>query len=700
MQARRRWAPTLLAVLCVPLLLGTAPQPAQTGATEDFLTYSVPSTSPGATGPDMLIVGCTASSCRLIAYWAVPGLEEAAPRFSVPGELTFQSPAIGGSCDRLPVGPFDVALAFTETAVTGTVVSGGWSLDCGSSGQHSTEQLLTAVDGQLVDGACHFTAGGCGRALQPDAAPGAGPIAVVYDVAFEVRSIADDGSVTVERTDESSIRLACEGETCTPEGGTFFPFGQELRPFSLPGDYATQRDPSGDLCGGAYTQGGATSLTFTADGVIGSTRDDPIVSNCGGGTSSLFGTELVIVSSALVEGECWFAAEGCFPAESEDASAPSAEEGAVGSDEGDGANTTGDGDQGTSSRLASGDPAAPSVLSGLRPPAEAGITPQQVALAALVTVILVLLMTFPTSLLNGAIDTASERLTAWRERRGAAKPPRWTGSWWWAALGVLAAALISAFVDPQFGANPGSLRVLLSIALSFALEVVLGWVVLLWLMRRFAPGAASSFSFRPLSLLVVMAAVVFTRITGFEPGIVFGLVAGLGFAATMGVAARARTTLVPLAYAFALALAAWLSYGLVAGSSGDSFGLTLLAETLASLTVGGIVALPLALMPVKGLGGHAVWQADRRLWAACYGIGLFAFFVVLMPMPSSWAGIGWELWAWIGAYVAYAAVAVIAWAVAKQPWRAEPAARALPAPTAIPEAETPAPSAPQHEEIR
>ncbi|MEE3703899.1 alcohol dehydrogenase catalytic domain-containing protein, partial [Pasteurella multocida] len=100
---------------------------------------------------------------------------------------------------------------------------------------------------------------------------------------------------------------------------------------------------------------------------------------------------------------------------------------------------------------------------------------------------------------------------------------------------------------------------------------------------------------------------------------VFGLVAGLGFATTVGIAAKARTTLVPLAYAFGLGILAWIVFGLVADRSGESLGMTLLVETLSALTVGGMVALPLALVPVKGLGGHTVWQASRRLWAACYG---------------------------------------------------------------------------------
>ncbi len=102
--------------------------------------------------------------------------------------------------------------------------------------------------------------------------------------------------------------------------------------------------------------------------------------------------------------------------------------------------------------------------------------------------------------------------------------------WWWAASGVALAALISAFVDPEFGFNPGSVRVVLSLLVSFAIDVALGWLIVIWVMRRLVPGATHTFLFRPATLLVVVAAVVFSRLTGFEPGIVFGLVAGVASA--------------------------------------------------------------------------------------------------------------------------------------------------------------------------
>lgn len=92
-----------------------------------------------------------------------------------------------------------------------------------------------------------------------------------------------------------------------------------------------------------------------------------------------------------------------------------------------------------------------------------------------------------------------------------------------------------------------------------------------------------------------------------------------------------------------------------------------------------MAALPIALVPLRGLAGHAIWSWNRGVWAGCYAVGLFAFFVVLMPMPFSWGDVSWSLWAWIGAYLTYAAVAITAWLLLARPWERPPVEPAAPA---------------------
>ena len=318
----------------------------------------------------------------------------------------------------------------------------------------------------------------------------------------------------------------------------------------------------------------------------------------------------------------------------------------------------------SSSRLESGEADAPSVLSALPTPAdvEAGKALTGLVLA----VILVLLVAFPTTLLNSAAEHGSGRFsTWWRRRRGLEDSGDQPDSrWWLAAGGVFLAGVISSFVDPGFGLNAGSARTMLSVLSSFTIDVVVGWAVTIWVVRRFAPAAVTSYIFKPATLLLVAVAVALTRITGFEPGIIFGLVAGVGFAALVDRARQVGAVLVTLGYGAAAGLAAWFGYG--AWGAPDGFLGTFVSETLAATAIAGLAALPIALFPLPGMPGHTVFAWNRTRWAVCYALGLVAFFVVLMPTPYAWDEVGWSLRGWVLAYLGYLVAALVLWSLVRR----------------------------------
>jgi hypothetical protein len=307
----------------------------------------------------------------------------------------------------------------------------------------------------------------------------------------------------------------------------------------------------------------------------------------------------------------------------------------------------------------------PSVLSALRSTPTI-FDPANLLWAAAAAIVLVLLVAFPTHLLNTAVEHGTGRLgTWWRGRRPERQGKRQSG-WPIAAAGVLAASIISSFVNPDFGLNAATVRVFLSILVSFVLEAVASWFIVIWLVRRVYPGAKASFNFAPLSLLIVLAAVVFTRVTGFQPGIVFGLVAGVTFGSVLATSGRAKATLVGLGYGFGLAIIAWLGYGALEGATGPL--LVFIRETLSSIAIGGIAALPIALVPLRGLLGYEVFRWKRWAWVLSYLVGLLGFFLILMPRPFSWAEVPLSIGVWVAIYLAYAIVAIALWLVVVRPW--------------------------------
>lgn len=525
--------------------------------------------------------------------------------------------------------------------------------------------------------------GGGGGAFA-SSAPDDGEYVVVYQATATSVDTGPDGVGNAQPVETGQIRLVCSVDECVVAEAPGL-YKLDEMPFDPRVGMANKDFPGkDDACLRDEPSPASASLIASASSFA-ATVDQPAVGwdDCGGGDRIYVHAYVTTWRGTDATGDvCVFSTEGCDPEPTPSASATLLAAGPV--DAEPAALST--------SELATGDAAAPSVLSSLATPAEAGTAPSQLLLATALAVVLVLLVAFPTALLNSAVESGSDRLSGWwRSRRAPTsaetsagedprpdgesdEPPRtapWTKTWWWAAAGVVAASVVSAFVDPGFGFNVGSVRVVLSILVSFAIDVVLGWMLVVWLTRRLAPGVTHSYVFQPLTLLVVVAAVVFTRITAFEPGIVFGLVAGVAFGALVGRAQQARAALVTLGYAFAVALVAWVAYGLLGGgaAAGGSFWGTFAIETLSSVAIGGMAALPIALFPVRGLAGYAIWGWSRRVWAGCYAVGLFAFFVVLMPMPFSWDEVSLNLATWIGVYLAYAVVAVVAWLLITTPWR-------------------------------
>jgi hypothetical protein len=312
--------------------------------------------------------------------------------------------------------------------------------------------------------------------------------------------------------------------------------------------------------------------------------------------------------------------------------------------------------------------AAPTELSQVATFADV-VTPANLAWAGGATAVLGLLVVVPTVFANSAAETLLGRLRAWwRRRRGREDSGQAPGlrGWAWAAAGVAAAAVLSMFADPNFGLDLAALRVLLSVAAAFALDVAVGWAAVILLLRLLAPTARPSFSFTPLSLLVVAGAVVLARVSGFEPAIVFGLVAGLVFVGLTSASEHARVALVTLGWAYGIGLLAWVVYSVFDPSDAD---LVVVRELLAAATLAGISPLPIALLPLAGLPGATIWLWRRSVWVAAYAVSLFSFLLILLPLPGSFVDVGAGLVTWIVLFVVYCLAAIGVWLAVNRPWR-------------------------------
>ena len=480
---------------------------------------------------------------------------------------------------------------------------------------------------------------------------------------------SSEAGYTISGTYPSHIRIDCAERVCvvttltiddTVDKAGIIDMSQGKRLVVVDGKGSFAMPEVGSLCGAYWIGAGTLTLTATATGFTGvrtSTTTEKVV--CSDGDRSAAPYTITSVSQLSAGNPCVL--DNSCPTPTATPTPPAtAIPGATPPGTTKSTNFT-----------------SPSTLSAL-PTVTKAVTVHSVLWAAAITVVLVLLIAFPTHLLNSATSAGATRAREWWEKRRPkamlraekAREVEYKG-WPIAALGVLIASFISSFVDPTFGFNASSIRVYLSILLSFLLDAVLGWFLLIYLVRRVRPKTKAGFQFSPASLLVVAGAVMFTRLTGFAPGIIFGLVAGVAFGTILATAEKAKVALVGLGYSFVVALFGWVGYSALTATVGahPSAWVLFATETLSSMAIGGIAALPIALMPIRGLTGFDIFSWNRWVWGGAYAIGLLGFFIVLMPLPFAWTGVHINLIIWIGVYVAYGLIAIVAWIVLARPWK-------------------------------
>ncbi len=109
----------------------------------------------------------------------------------------------------------------------------------------------------------------------------------------------------------------------------------------------------------------------------------------------------------------------------------------------------------------------------------------------------------------------------------------------------------------------------------------------------------------PVSLLIGVACVVLSRLTGFQPGYLYGLLIGLAFARDLSAADEGRATAFGAALMLTLAFGAWLVLGALPDS--EEFGLVVARTGLAALMVAGLEGVVFGLLPMRFLPGEPLY---------------------------------------------------------------------------------------------
>lgn len=308
----------------------------------------------------------------------------------------------------------------------------------------------------------------------------------------------------------------------------------------------------------------------------------------------------------------------------------------------------------------------PSVLSTLPVVADI-VQPQHLATAAGAGLVFTALVALPTALLNHSLQEGYARLRARIRRalvrgRGASRPRRQVAPGVVIMIGLVAATLISVFIDPRVGFNGGTLRLFASTLAGLTIESLALLSIVAWIMRR--RGASAHTQFQIGSLVILALAVLATRLTGFEPGFLFGVVIAIVFARPPDDEQERAASRIELGLLVALALIAWCGYSLLFPLAVSHDDIALFGtEMLASMTVGGLTGLMILLIPVGATPGAVLFRANRLRWGIAFFAAVAVFCAVVLPLPESWQAVDAPFVLWFGLFAAYAALAIVVWAV-------------------------------------
>ncbi len=269
------------------------------------------------------------------------------------------------------------------------------------------------------------------------------------------------------------------------------------------------------------------------------------------------------------------------------------------------------------------------------------------AVNAAITLGVILFITFPSQLFNKTFeenyddirDIALRRL-GWL-RRFRRRADREVGGWIRAgafALTVLCGAALASLNDPGFGFNGHSGATYLAVALSILTGVTVGGLVgALYRRLRGQPVIASPHAL-PAGLLVAGGCVLVSRLTAFEPGYLYGVIASIAFQGALPKNEQGHTAALGAVASLAVAVMAWLAWVPVsqaAGVPGAALPVVVLADLLASIFVSGLVGTVITLLPLRLLPGAALAAWNRWAWAGTFGIAAFGLVEVVLHPGST-----------------------------------------------------------------
>jgi len=206
---------------------------------------------------------------------------------------------------------------------------------------------------------------------------------------------------------------------------------------------------------------------------------------------------------------------------------------------------------------------------------------------------------------------------------------------------AVAGSLLYGLADPTFGFDMSSLSEVTGfigaiLVITTVTQISRG----IFMHRRYRKiGDLKAF---PLGLAIAAVLVVFSRLSHFEPGYVFGVFAAIVFRVKPTEEEDGKSILLSSVGLVAVSVGCWFASipikdAVVAGN--HSFAFLSLDSMLTTVWVCGLQSLLFGLIPMKYLDGEAIIHWSKVAWAGTYIAVMFIFVqMVVHPTPGGYGG--------------------------------------------------------------
>ncbi len=305
-----------------------------------------------------------------------------------------------------------------------------------------------------------------------------------------------------------------------------------------------------------------------------------------------------------------------------------------------------------------------SIALSLPTPAQAFSKMVVVAASAVIAVGGVLFITFPANLFNLPFDENYEAIATWVARRrrrirqllqrpdqpaiartlaptsrthaSSSEPGTSTLPMFIAVLD--AGALFGSVLDPRFGLNVTTIESFCGVAVATVAGIAIRGVVACVYHRQRARRSPARLRALPLGLVIAATCVAVSRLSGFQPGYLYGIVCAVTFGRRLSTRAEGQLAGLITAAIIATSVIAWLLWLPInpgAQQPGAFAGVVVLDDFLASMFTGGLVGTMIGLLPLRFLPGYSLKEWSTPVWAITFAVALFAVFDILVLSSTS-----------------------------------------------------------------